>query len=297
MRQVFRIRGFALALLACWMQSVAGTGNSVEGKWTFTEFVESEESSAECRWLNVTTRRFDLKRGVAGGVAGGYTRNNRVVWLGPTANCPRKVSLDNYEELARMDGWYVNEASRSEKGVVVDVEYNDCVGACEDGTYTLDRFRTRLRVQNGVMVDDPLDGTPELVFVPEDRASELERDASKRMFELVSPMYEGKCSRFYEESYHPLAQATTPKGEFCQAVRKFGDLLPPVLYHKSLTVLRFDWGEFKRPFDGVRWQIWSGGDVLVEQFWTVAADGGGVPVAAVLRKDERGDWKVIVPGP
>ena len=297
MKKFLGSNGILLVVLVCGMQSLVASGSSVEGKWTFTEFKENEGSKVGCRWLDITTRMYQLRQGVDGRVQGQYTRNIRVQWLGDVGDCPREVSLENIEKLMRIDGWYVQERRRSHEGIEVQAEYDQCVGFCDDETYTLDRFETRLRREGETIVDYPLDGTPKLVFQSEGNSGALEQDASERMFELVAPMYDGRCSQFYEENLHPAVKARSPKGEFCLAARQFSDLMPPVLYHKPLMAFRFDWGEFKRPLDDVRWQIWSGADVLVEQFWTVAADGGGVPIASILRKDEGGVWKVIVPSP
>ena len=270
----------------------------LEGKWSFREFVEDKESGKQCRPLHITSRTYDLKRRMDGRLEGYYWRDYRVIWLGDSRGCPRSISMENWNALHRIDNWYVYATREGNDHVIVAAEHNECAGACDNQMYTLERFETKLyRSQEG-LVDEPQDGTPEMVFHAQEKVRATEKDAARRMYDMVRPMYEGKCNTFFEENLDVLARITLRKSEFCLVVQRLADLMLPVLYRQPIIALRFDWGELNQLVPGKkRTPIQDGTNVLVEEFWVLSGDGSGVPIATVLRLNEAGEWKVLVPMP
>ena len=286
---------FVVAILAIWVHPADTFAQSFAGNWRHTEVVEDEVTGRNCRWFHVTTRRYCLKSQPDGRLAGSYVRQYRRLWLGPTNDCPPDVGPANAAKWYRSDLWFVLEIGRDGNRLNVHGEYDHCVGACNNGSQVLPQFRALLHQQDDMIVDVLEDSSQQFFFVSELIAITAEQHASDRMFKLLKPFYEGECTRFYENNMDPIGRTNTPKFEFCRAVQKLKKLMPPILYHKPLTATYFSFGEFRPLAGATPLRIWGGLDVLVEQFFVVAPDGSGVPVAAVLRQQPNGTWKVLVP--
>ena len=291
------LMALAIVLLTVWACSANTLVQAFEGEWRYTELVEDKASSPNCRLFHITTRQYSLKSQLDGRLAGNYFRENRPLWLGPANDCPSEVGPANPGKLYRTDLWFVLEIGRNGNHLSIRGEYDTCVGACTNGAHVLPQFQALLRQQNGMLIDILEDSNQQLIFISESTAVVAEQDASDRMFKLLEPLYEGECTRFYENNMDPIVRANTPKTEFCRAAQRLRELMPPILYHSPLTATYFTVGEFGHLGDGTLRQVWGGLDVLVEQVFIVTPDGGNVPVAAVLRKQSDGTWKVLVPIP
>ena len=284
-----------LLLIAVCMTPAESRFSTFEGNWRYTQLIEDEQSSPNCRWFHVTTRRYKLQRDSLGRYNGSYFREYRIMWLGPASHCPQHVRPDNAVRLYRSDLWYVAETDRSENRLNVLAEHDNCTGACSNSASVSRQFSAFLTLGDGVLIDDLGAEQGQYVFIPESSAQGAEQSAAERMFELIEPMYVGECSRFFENSLDPSVQGNTPKAQLCAVVQRLGRLVPRILYHKPLSATYFTYGMFRRMADGMPMEFWGGRDVLVERLLVVTPEGGHVPVSTVLRRQPDDTWKVLVP--
>lgn len=286
-----------LLLIAVCVTPVDSRSSTFEGNWRYTQLIEDEQSSPNCRWFHVTTRRYNLKRDPHGRYNGGYFREYGIKWLGPAGHCPEHVRPDNAIRLYRSDLWYVAETNRSGNRLNVLAEHGNCTGACSNDTPVSRRFSAFLTLRDGMLMDDLGGEKGQYVFIPESSAQGAEQSAAERMFDLIEPMYAGECSRFFENSLDPSVQGSTPKAQLCVVVQRLGRLMPPILYHKPSSATYFTYGRFRRKPDGMPMEIWGARDVLVERLFVVTPEGGHVPVSTILRRQPDDTWKVLVPTP
>ena len=284
-------------LIAVYVTSVESRSSTFEGNWRHTQLIEDEQSSPNCRWFHVTTRRYNLKRGPHGRYNGGYLREYHIKWLGPAGHCPEHVRPGNAIRLYRSDLWHFAETNRSENRLNVLAEHRNCTGACSNDAPVSRRFSAFLTLRDGMLMVDFEGENGQYVFILESSAQGAERSAAEHMFELIEPMYAGECSRFFENSLDPFVQKSTPKAQLCVLVQRLGRLMPPILYHEPSSATYFTYGRFRRELDGMSREIWGGRDVLVERFFVVMPKGGHVPVSAILRRQPDNTWKVLVPTP
>ena len=158
------------------------------------------------------------------------------------------------------------------------------------------QFKASLKLEQGLLVDGLQDEEGQYVFIPERDALASERSAEDRMFDLIQPMYEGECGRFFEDSLDPFVQKPPQKPSYA----------PPYAASNSLCRQYCTINPFLTPFyvrkvqknaGRVPVEIWGGRDVLVEKMFVLTPDGNGVPVAVVLRKQPDDEWKIILATP
>ena len=281
-----------LTILACPTYAIAQ--QPFEGKWRHTEVFEETTNSQNCRLLHVIVRNYDLNLQPDSLLSGNYFRIFQPLWLGPINDCIPEFSPANFIKYYRSDVWSIKEVGRNGNSLSIHGEYVNCIGACSNGISVDTQFQTSLWQKDSTIIDIFEESGEQLIFIPESRAETSEQDAASHMFNLLKPIYEGECNRFYEFNMDPEFQANTPIFEFCQVIRKLTSLMPPILYNKPLSATYFSFAAFKGTPKGEPLHIWGGLDVLVEQNFVVDPDGGSVPVAAVLRMQPNNTWKVLV---
>ena len=286
-----------LLLIAVCMTPVEARSSTFEGEWRHTQLIEDEQSSPNCRWLHVTTRRYDLGRDLSGRYTGFYSREYFIKWLGPAIDCPEPARLNNVQKSTRIDLWQLFESDLSGGRLNIVAEHFDCKGNCSNETPAARQFNALLTLEDGVLMDDPGREREQIAFIPESSAQSAEDSAAERMFDLIEPMYTGECNRYFEDSLDPSVQRNMPKAQLCMIFQRLEKLMPPILYHKPSFSTFFTYGRFKRITDGTPMEVWGGLDVLVEQFFVVTPEGGHVPVSTILRRQPDDTWKILVPIP
>ena len=298
MKHLTPLEALPLLLVAICMTPADSRSSTFEGNWRYTQLIEDEQSSLNCRWFHVTTRRYNLQLDPLGRYIGGYLREYRVMLLGPAIHCPEHVRPDHAMKLYRSDLWYVAESDRSENQLSVLAEYDNCMGACSNDAPVSRQFSAFLTLEEGMLIDDLGGDEGQYVFIPESSALDAEQSAAARMFELVQPMYAGECNRFFENSLDPSMQRSVSKAQLCAVVQRLGKLMPPILFDEPSSTTFFTFGRFRREMTGgVPTEIWGGHDVLVERRFVGTPGGDHVPISAVLRRQPDDTWKVLVPTP
>ena len=283
-------------LISLFLFEGSSAAQGFQGKWRHIEFVEDESSKVDCRRLRVIVRKYDLQNSSSGYFTGNYSREQRILWLGPISGCPSGMTPGADPNAFRMDGWIVGARLGRSNKLDISGRYKVCAGSCGDGARVDRQFLAKLRWKKGHLIDDDDDGYS-FVFWTELASIRMEQEASQQMPNLMKPLYEGNCNEFYEQHLHPVARERIPKAALCREIRKIGALMPDVLYTKPLTATHFMFGRFSHPITGLVKESEGGRDVLVEQMFVLRPDGHGVPVAAVLRKQDDGRWKVWDPAP
>ena len=294
-----RLTLLSLVFLLVLMALEISIADCFEGKWRHTELIELDASEADCRVFKVITRTYDLTENADGSVSGLYAREYRLLWVGPANDCAEEFNPEPGSAIGsyRIDGWQLRGAEYRAEEVEVEGHYSNCVGDCDNDAFFVDsNFRTTLFLRSGYLVDVH-DDDYQFVFLPNSLTASLEREAAEKMFKLIVPLYEGKCNQFYEDNLDPQVKSNFPRTEFCRVVQRLGRLMPEILYHNDLTAIYFAVARFARPPMKEELNVWGGLDVFVEQMFVVRPDGGSVPVAAVLRKQSDGSWKVLMPTP
>ena len=284
-----------LLLFAVCMNAAESSSSTFEGIWRYTQLTEDDQTSPACRWFHVITRRYNLQRDPRGRYSGGYIREYRILSLGPLSDCPEQARRENVVNSFRADSWFVAETDHSGNRLRVQAEYDNCIGACSSDAPVSRQFRAFLRLEDGMLIDDLQDEEGQYAFIPESEALAAEQSAAESMFELIEPMYEGECNRYFENSLDPYVQATTPKSQLCATIQRLEKLMPPILYHDPASATYFAYGRFRRMQGGMPTEYWGRRNVLVKQFFVVTPQGGNVPVSAILRRQPDDTWRVLVP--
>lgn len=269
-------------------------GSDLIGDWTHVRLTEPADSAPGCRYFKIETREYQLAPGWNGEVHGTYQRRTRPVWAQPPIAGPGQCPMRNGNlELPpwRNDFWSVQGTRGADGSLHLRAIWSQCGGpGCSDGTEVAEQFETILTTRPGGALDAGSgSGDGQLPFTASAEVRADEQAAAASVPELLRPLREGDCSRFYADSLDPSLSRTLPQDSFCEIYREIGRLLATAHEGTSPDPARISLGIAR----GIAPVALVDGDVLVMRYFVVGAAGELYIFVAMLHRQGDGSWRFL----
>lgn len=293
-RSPLRAVGAGILASASLSASAQPPSNALAGNWTHVRLREPADSAIGCRYVMLEIREYELAPGWNAEVNGNYQRRIRPLWIEvprpAPVQCPARGGSTDLPGW-RIDNWSVQGMREADGSLRLRGFWTQCAGpACDGNAQLHEQFETVLTSRPGGAADSgggSAEGSLRLTASGEIRADESE--ASNAFTELLRPLREGDCSRFHAESMDPALSSGVAPDQFCEPARAIGALLA-LSTHESPNPdpARISLGIL----NGAPPFVVLDGDVLVVRNFVIDAGGTILTLAALMRKQTDGRWKI-----
>ena len=280
-----------LATLAALL--VVGTGawaqNPHAGTWETREFT-IKEAAAGCRFVESVTATFELAAGNNNAVAGSLTRRfERSWWLAnPGCMMPGVNTIPGFT--VRQDMWLVQGEPQGRDTQRLKGVYAGCGTDCKEPWSPPASFETELVRRPGGMSTGLLKGIVGTTVFRDSYRSQLDSaNASEAFMKLVQPLLEGRCDEYLLRSVDAGSRQRLQRDLICTFSTQLTQLVPTVIQHQKSHALSPTLAQVMGMGGPL---LLSEGDVLVQRFLVINAEGDGVFLGGALRRQGDGSWKV-----
>jgi hypothetical protein len=287
----------ALGLALGWSTGVIADGaGPFTGKWTNVVVLDGGDVGPGCRFIEVVTRTYSLKRNADGAAVGSYILQHERQWIAktnPECQLPGQNNLP--DGFFRNDGWSVLGKLTSNGQMELSAVHLQCVGDCE-GLPVIETFRTVLR-QAGNAILDLSDGDPAqaLVFANPDIQAASSRSADSAFRSLLQPLMDRNCNKFFRDSLDPSWRLSivVPEDSYCRAVDPMGVILSGLTTDAPRYSIAVTVGAVTPTGTAVGvHSVLLAQEVIVRRFFSAPDGSGGIYMGAVLRRQPNGTWKI-----
>ena len=271
----------------------AQTVGPLVGRWDNVS-IALPNSGNSCRYIEIVTRAYDLAAGMNHSVQGAYTRTLDRRWFSmPAQDCVLPGQHAQPYGMTRIDSWFVQGQPIAPDKQSITANLTGCIGDCGDQMNLTDKFDITLTREGSKVYElDPAAAGPagtNAFRSATDRESD-EQGAAGSFRQLLQPLLNGDCNEFFSNSLDPGIQASVKQDLFCSYGRDLAAALPTII--RDNPMMQF--APTASLIYGLTRQLLIGdGDVLVQRYLVLNAAGQGIPLAAVLRKQNDGTWRVL----
>ena len=295
--KIFRVTCLGVcSLIASSMSSLADGSGPFSGRWTNVIFSGTGSAAQGCRYAEIETRSYVLRRGEDGKAAGQYLLQRQRLWItkvDPTCQIPDRSSMP--DSFYRNDSWSLVGVLTPTGRLQLSGIHISCLGDCR--VYApANSFETTLQV-DGVRVVDVMAGQQGqvLVYRGAGQQESEEKEAAAALRPLLQPLLDRDCNRFFESSLDGGAKffLNEQQDGYCRAMQPLSALLSRLTVDKPSYSIVATYGQvLPASAPSGAQPLLLAGDAIVQRFFSSADGSSGVQVTAILRRQPDGTWRV-----